>query len=104
MPREKDKCRKCDALCKDNSGHGNLASHVKARHSSCWQEELKQHLEGATRGAFGYMDSFVTITRSSAKVVSLKFCNSRLKQWLMDDIGCHCLSRLLQNFRKATLA
>ena len=60
----KDKYRKCDALCKDNSGHGNLASHVKVRQLSCWQEELKQHLEGATRGAFGYMDSFVTITHS----------------------------------------
>ena len=59
----KVKCRKCNALCKDTSGQGNLASHVKAKHSSCWQEELKQHLEGATRGAFGYMDSFATITK-----------------------------------------
>ena len=25
----KVKCRKCEALCKDNSGHGNLASHVE---------------------------------------------------------------------------
>ena len=31
----KVKCRKCDAMCKDNSGHGNLASHVKTKHSSC---------------------------------------------------------------------
>ena len=22
------RCRKCDTMCKDNSGHGNLASHV----------------------------------------------------------------------------
>ena len=31
----KVKCRKCDAMCNDNSGHGNLASHVKTKHSSC---------------------------------------------------------------------
>ena len=57
----KDKCRKCETLCKDNSGHGNFASHVK--HASCWEEELKQHLEVLTRNASGgSMDVFVTIS------------------------------------------
>ena len=49
----KVKCRKCETLCKDNSGHGNLASHVKQKHASCWEEELKQHLEGPTRNTSG---------------------------------------------------
>ena len=58
----KVKCRKCET-CKDNSGHGNLASHVKQKHASCWEEELKQHLEGPTRNASGgSMDAFVTIS------------------------------------------
>jgi hypothetical protein len=56
----KVKCRKCDAMCKDNSGHGSLASHVKTKHSSCWQEDLTQHLQGSTRGA---LESFITITK-----------------------------------------
>jgi len=58
----KVKCRKCEALCKDNSGHGNLVSHVKQKHASCWEEELKQHLEGPTRNtsAGSSMDAFVT--------------------------------------------
>jgi len=57
----KTKCRKCDAVC--NSGHGSLVSRVKTRHASCWQEELKQHLQGATRGSSGCVDSLVSITK-----------------------------------------
>ena len=57
------KCRKCETVCKDNSGHGNLASHVKQKHASCWEEELKQHLEAPTRNASGgSMDAFVNIS------------------------------------------
>ena len=60
----KVKCRKCEVLCKDNSGHGNLASHVKAKHSSCWPEELKRHLQGATRSESGLMDSYLKVTKA----------------------------------------
>jgi len=28
-PEGKVQCKKCAVFCKDNSGHGNLASHVK---------------------------------------------------------------------------
>ena len=59
----KVKCRKCDAPCKDNSGHGNLVSHIKQKHASCWRDDLKEQLQGATRGTHGAMDSFVTITK-----------------------------------------
>ncbi len=59
----KVKCRKCDAVLRGNSSHGNLAAHVRARHSSCWKEELERHLRGATRIEFGYMDSYHTVTR-----------------------------------------
>ena len=56
------RCRKCDMMCKDNSGHGNLASHVKARHSSCWQDELQKVLDGPSHNSGG-MDAYVTITK-----------------------------------------
>ena len=59
----KVECRKCGAMCKDNSGHGNLASHVKSKHSSAWKEELKQHQQRATREGSGSMESFITITK-----------------------------------------
>ena len=52
-------CRRCDASLKDNSGHSNLASHVKLKRSD-WQEALKRHLQGSTRNEFGSMDSHVT--------------------------------------------
>ena len=58
----KVKCRKCESWCKDNSGHSNLASHVKAKHSS-WQEDLKQHQQGATRNESGCMDSYLNVTK-----------------------------------------
>ena len=47
-------------VSKDNSGHENLASHVKTKHSSTWQEELTEHLQGATRGP---LQSFITIKK-----------------------------------------
>jgi hypothetical protein len=80
----KIKCRKCEAMCKDNSGHGNLVSHIKTKHASCWQEELKQHLQGATRGSSGSMDSFVSIT----KVVSdeAKNINSWIEWIVLADL------------------
>lgn len=58
----KAQCRKCDAFCKDNSGHGNLASHVKNKHS-CWKEELNRALEDPNSRSSGGMDKFVTFTK-----------------------------------------
>ena len=58
----KVKCRKCDLYCKDNSGHGNLASHVKNKHS-CWKDELADHFKSAAYRGEGSMDTYVTITR-----------------------------------------
>jgi hypothetical protein len=58
----KYRCRKCDITCKDNSGHGNLASHVKLKHP-CWQDELKKALDGPSRNSGG-MDAYVTITKA----------------------------------------
>ena len=55
----KVRCKRCDVLLKYNSGHSNLASHVKLKHSD-WQEALKRRLQGSTRNEFGSMDSHVT--------------------------------------------
>jgi hypothetical protein len=61
-PEGKVQCKKCAVFCKDNSGHGNLASHVKQKHSE-WKEILDEHLLGATRNGGRPMDNFVTVTR-----------------------------------------
>ena len=92
----KVKCRKCDAMCKDNSGHGNLASHVKTKHSACWQEELKQHLQGATCGASGKLESFISIT----KVVSdeAKNINSWIEWIVLADLPIYVVEN--EHYRK----
>ena len=89
----KVKCRKCDAMCKDNSGHGNLASHVKTKHSSSWQEELTEHLQGATRGP---LQSFITIK----KVVSdeAKNINSWIEWIVFADLPIYVVEN--EHYRK----
>jgi len=92
----KVKCRKCDAMCKDNSGHGNLASHVKTKHSASWQEELKQHLQGATRNSSGKLESFISIT----KVVSdeAKNINSWIEWIVLADLPIYVVEN--EHYRK----
>ena len=62
-------CRRCDTSLKDNSGHSNLASHIKLKRSD-WQEALKRRLQGSTRNEFGLMDSHVTrVVADEAKMM-----------------------------------
>ena len=92
----KVKCRKCDAMCKDNSGHGNLASHVKTKHSASWQEELKEHQQGATRNSSGKLEAFISIT----KVVSdeAKNINSWIEWIVLADLPIYVVEN--EHYRK----
>lgn len=59
-------CRRCENYYNDNSGHGNLISHIKLKHKDEWQEKLNEakycNNNGVNLAHFG-----VTITKSVSK-------------------------------------
>jgi hypothetical protein len=77
-----------------------LASHVKTKHSASWQEELKEHLQGATRNSSGKLEEFISIT----KVVSdeAKNINSWIEWIVLADLPI-CVVENVQYHKFTTL-